>query len=683
MITEDPNWLSVALILTGRIFLLGFAWCWLMPSSKSRVGSWLIHGVQPLLIGLPLLLMIRLVSAESLLLPRLLPELLAIFGIITGLVFRREKMLRRIAPTAALFFFVSVASTVILFLPHRSEWVVGGWDPGIYVNEGANLALLDTYQHEADPFFSALDDDELKVFTRWRLPYLEAHPVVILEPETRSLKRFFFPLTSTLIAEYIEAGGLHAGTRINYFLGLFCTLIFAAMLCAFRAPFIVLLLSTACLVTQPVWLYHLNIPTSEMLQLFFVCGLGLLLPHLRSHPTVIFIFGMILVCAGMNRFGFLPFGTLLCCILALKDLGTISPVNGMKLRLCQLIPIWMGAGHCAFHNAITLNRLEDLTPMIFASGLVFTFAALIIDFIGGKNAAGVVLKKLYAKRFILPLTAVALTGFVLIAGMSLANLPLIVAGMTHYISIPLLVLAALGLGGYFFDKFSMDENLFAMITFLACSTVLVLLQSEIAPLLPWASRRLMMYTVPLVALLAGLVIRRTFDKHMAIPTVLIILILGLNARKGWQAANVQEYVGVTAHLDAIAEQIGPNDLVVADHFLWSTPLRMAYGKNVINGEVLWQEAGADTQWPEERTQKERFNAGMAILYKMQEQGKIIRFLTSSEKLLTVYPGDVTADEDWQSDPIDYQVLSHHPKGRGFVHTPRHKQFSLFTLKERP
>ena len=676
-LNADTNlWFPVAFLLTGRIFLLGFAWSWLMPSAEDRLGKWLIHSVQPLVFGIPVLLTIRLVSAEVFQLPAITPELIALLGLAGGLVLRRTKLIERIKACAAGFFIVSMTSTVIMHLPQRSEWVVGGWDPGIYVNEGVNLARLDTYKHQPDPFFSQLSEDELKVFTRIRLAYLEAHPVVPLDPDSRAIKRFFFPLTSTAIAEYAQAGGIRAATRLNYFFGLYAVLVFAAMLTTFGAKLPVTLLTTLCLVAQPVWLYHLNIPTSEMLQLFFIASLGLLLPHLRSHPTALFGFGHILLCAGMNRFGFLPFGTLLCCILALRDLGKVSFLNALKLRLVQLVPLWMAAGHCAFHNAITLERLGELTLTIFAAGGLFSVAALFIDFIGHRIGLGRLLTRLYDQRLILPITALALIAFVFIAKMDRSNIGMIAMGILNYISWPLLLLAAVGLILYFVGTPALDRQWFALITFLGCATVLVLLQSEIAPLMPWASRRLMMYTVPLVALLAGIVLQQLSRVNPLIPCAILLAALFINRARDWQAANTREYLGISAQLDAISGQIKPDDIVVSDHYVWSTPLRMMYGKNVINGEVLWREDSSDAH---HHPIADRFAQGMKTLRRLQAEGHTIRFLASTEKMLTVYPGDIDATQDWQGPAIEYAILAHHKKAAGFKYNPRRKQFTLFTL----
>lgn len=674
--TETNLWLPVALLLTGRIFLLGFAWSWLMPSVEDRTGKWLIHGVQPLVFGIPVLLTIRLISAEVVFLPAFTPEFLTVLGLSAGLIFRRQKLLDRIKPIGLVFLIASMGSTVIMHLPNRSEWIVGGWDPGIYVNEGVNLARIGTYQHQADPFFSQLSEEELEIFTRIRLNYQEAHPVVILDPESRAMKRFFFPLTSTLIAEYTKAGGIRAAVRTNYFLGLFVVMVFAALLCAYRMPPLIIVTTTLVLMGQPVWLYHLNIPTSEMLQLFFVCALGLLIPHLRSHPTALFGFGHIMLCAGMNRFGFLPFGGLLCCILALADLGKVTPMNALKLRLVQILPIWMAAGHCAYHNQITLDRLEDLTLVIFAAGGIFTIAALFIDFVGSKNSLGKWLTRLYALRLVIPLTMLTMTAFVLVAGMDRSNVPMILEGVANYMSWPVLLLAACGAFIFFSGRPALNDHLFALVTFLGCATVLVILQSEIAPLMPWASRRLMMYTVPLAALLAGISLLQCKRMHILVSVGVTIVLLALNLPKNWDALNTHEYVGISQHLGEVAEQIQPEDLVVADHFLWSTPLRLIHGKNVINGEVLWQE---DTSDLHHRPRDERFEKAMTVLRRFQAEGKTIRFLSSTDKLTNVYPGEIPATQDWQGAPIDYTLIAHHNRTAGFKHHNRRKRFTLHTL----
>jgi hypothetical protein len=670
------HWLAFSLIWPGQVILLGWSWSWLLPEIADRRRRLLVYAAYPVLIGLPLLLVLRLVSAEVLPLPSFAWLIFALGGVGAGWTTHRTGLVSRLAPATIAWAASAFVFALIMQLPGRSEWVAGGWDPGIYVNEGVQLARTGTYQHAPDPFFSALSEDEVKVFCRYRLSYLEAQPVVPLDEGSLAIKRFFFPLMSTAIATLAEEGGLRAATRVNGFLGFWVVLLFAAMLAAHTLPWKTVGFGVAMLGMQPVWLYHLNIPTSEMLQLLIICGIGLMLPYLRRHHIAVLVVAFLMLCAGLNRFGFLPFGTLLVLVIAVCDVQSKDRAWALQSHLLMLVPLWMAAGHCLYHNAITIERLGDLSRLILLSGGVLSIGVIVVDLLS--NQVKVV--RFIVQSWRLGLVPVyGITGLLLMAlvlQLGLANVPLIVKGMIHYVGMPLIP-AAFGLGYIYMRRDRIDDPLQVLTSFFIVSTALVLLQSEIAPLLPWASRRLMMYTVPLVALLGALVFEFFTRRHIALGIVALLVMTGLSAPKAWDAVRVSEYAGLSPHLRAVAAQIGPRDLVVADHFLFSTPLRMITGKMVINGEVLWMEEGADAY---HQAAADRFAAALPVLERFRSAGWTIRFLSSTDKLLSVYPAALSVVQDWQGESFSYEVVAHHAKATRFKVKPRTKQFTLYTWK---
>ncbi|MFT5497296.1 MAG: hypothetical protein ACI9TH_002702 [Kiritimatiellia bacterium] len=674
--TSINHWVAFSLIWPGRIFLLGWAWSWLLPEVVDRRRRLLVYAAYPVLIGLPLLLILRLVSAEVLPLPSFTWLIFALGGIGAGFTTHRKGVLARLLPAVIGWACSFAACAAIMLVPGRSEWIGGGWDPGIYVNEGMQLARTGSYQHSPDPFFSALNEEELKLFTRYRLSYLEAQPVVPLDEETLTIKRFFFPLMSTAIATLAEDGGLRAATRANGFLGFWVVLMFAAMLAAHKLPWRTVGFAIVMLGLQPVWLYHLNIPTSEMLQLLFVCGMGMMLPYLRRHHIAAFVVALLMLCAGLNRFGFLPFGTLLVLVIAICDVQTKDRKWALQSHVLMLVPVWMAAGHCLVHNAITVDRLGDVSQLILLSGGLLTIGVIVVDLLANQVKLVRFIVRSWHQGLVPVYAIVGLVLISLVLHINFANVRLILQGLVQYVSIPL-VPAAFGLGFLYVRRETIEDPLRILIFFLLISTALVLLQSEIAPLLPWATRRLMMYTVPLVAVLGALVFGHFTRRHAALGIVALLVLTGLSAPKAWDAVRVSEFAGLSPQLHAVADEIGPNDLVVADHFIFATPLRMITGKMVLNGEVLWGEEAGDAY---HQPAADRFAAALPVLKKFRANGWTIRFLTSTDGFLTMYPEALPVVQDWQGESFSYEVLVHGPGATGFTFKPRTKQFTLYTWK---
>lgn len=65
---------------------------------------------------------------------------------------------------------------IVLLLPQRGEWVVGGWDPGVYLNQGVLVSQQGSFYPEALPCYKNLSEEAFAAFTRGRGNYIEAFP---------------------------------------------------------------------------------------------------------------------------------------------------------------------------------------------------------------------------------------------------------------------------------------------------------------------------------------------------------------------------------------------------------------------------------------------------------------------------------------------------------------------------
>lgn len=218
------------------------------------------------------------------------------------------------------------------------------------------------------------------------------------------------------------------------------------------------------------------------------------------------------------------------------------------------------------------------------------------------------------------------------ASVSWVNFAYNVKSLWPYFGWPLLTLSTVGIGLIFSGK----RKRFAAhgcMEFIACLvaiTCLLAVYKHVQNWYPWATKRFLPCTVPLLAMLACYPLYRLWIQKRnsgKIAALLLLLgALGISARQSWRAWSHTEYNGVSSVLARIADQIDERDIVVADHFWWGTPSPLYYGKQVLNGEPLWRYRDSG-----------RMQIAMNHLAKQHRTGQKIWFLTSSPKRIDIFP----------------------------------------------
>ena len=650
---------------------------------------------------------------------------------------------------------------LMLGLPQRSEWIVGGWDPGTYVAQGVMIAETGRLFPEADPFYSQLEHDEIDLFTYHEWNFTEAYRVVALDRESRGLESFFFPGTNLLTASLYAAGGLRAATRCNHFLGLLSLGLFLSVLLKTRqgntfdlseAPEVagpaflcrpkkieqrnLPWLAGLLLILQPIWIAHWSMPTTEMMQLCVICGLGFLLvyhtrfdsgqdassaaasridgsvgaspSHVKSSGSresvgALFLPASLLFLGTINRVDFFLFGAMWLCAL---NFSRCLSLNFRPLSISATA--WLattllgGLAIDLLASPSTVDRLGDSVRWIASAGIGFLALAFLPTCLpaivtGLRPLTGRLGAALYCLIiFIVIFILLQIDDFwkyrdtfQLQARVS----PQYLGSNWLILCLPGLLLALwrglpLVLGWWLF--------------WLGAISLAVVLFADIAMLWPWMTRRYVPSVLPLIAVLAALplleLIRLPCGKILSNLVVLLLFIP--SAKVWWGAARQPDYAGVGAQLQAVADRISDRDLIVADHFVWAVPLRLVHGKTVINGERLWN-----------NPDPERTRRAMQVLHRFQLNGWRIRFLTSTEKTpADLYLDGVTnvvqrvdasrfreaeghlrsstdpiggpmqdLEVDWEGEPFAYEITRHEaPPVRGYERLPRQKQFRLIS-----
>lgn len=685
------TWILGPVLLALQIFGLGYAWAGLLTPARQedlppRRRS-LATAAQLAAVGLCLLLLLNLALAQTgLLHPPVAPIAQAVLFLI-GCAATRNARARhitfpsaRVTLAAAAAF--ATATAAVMLLPNRAEWVAGGWDPGVYINNGLHIAR--TGSAHAEPFspFDQLTESELDLFTHHFDQHREAFPGIPVDPDTRTLQMYFFPLTPTAVATVAQTLGPRGAVRLNLILALLIIPLFCALLLQLTGNPGISALAGLFLLLNPVFLYHLNIPTSECLQLFLLCCIGWFLAHRPRRGAVLIAAAIPLLAAILNRLAFLPFAATIPLILAWLDRSDATWLH--KNRRYSALWIAILLGWCVNWAAApaTMIRLLPVVHMLGLAALALFALTLIVHRITSLPAGRNLLQHWGATA------EIALGCMLLIFAFSLilpwVPAPLARAAFNLKMLLPYLgpVTAAAAMGGFLLVLFSRDPALqrlrWPVIFLLACGLALVV-QRFAANLRPWVTRRSLDNLVPFCAILAAVLVHRLAPpqpwqkRFPRLPTRLpqiggAVLLIGLGLPKAYRGLQARDYNGLPQAIAEVAANIPATDppaIILADHFAWGTPLAMIHGQNVLNGERIWQSETLCSQ-------------GFDALSRIHATGRPILFFTSTEAGHSVYPtphGEFTLLYD--SGTVVIQQVLHRPEFTDFKSVAKPKRFRLY------
>lgn len=664
---------------------VGWGWAWALgndedtvpPSTWAAVGWIVMAGfVVRMLATLALLAAGRFTPATALIFDAGAATLGAALG--------RRRWLADTRGAAVTFALLAAGATAILAAPRRGEWMIGGWDPGLYVCDGVRMSRTGALLPPPDPFFSALTRDEIAIFTRPTHGYVEAMPGVPVDPATRRIAPAFFRLTPTFAAMLHQTAGLRGAVRVNHFAGLLTLVLLWAAMRRLGLGLAGALAAVALVAGHPVWAYHLSFPTTEMLHLAVLAGLAALWPsRQRAGPTV--AMAALLFLAVANRFSFLPMGGLLLFVTALADLAEADRRRVRWCRLAQLAGLIGGAFLDRWTSLAALLRFGPATTAMVVVFAMLAAAAIAVDMAGPLwPALSDTLRRACAKAA--PATAlvgmaVAVTVSPFLPGDLGEAAATWARGAAPFIG---LGHVALGLAGMIMAAarpMSAPAPVRTWLLWLAAGAAITLALPQVAGLWPWASRRLLEYVLPLMAIAGGLAIdalgRRlagSLRKRTVLAAAVVLAALAPSVRVWLAAARATEFDGVGQVLEPIAQRLGPRDVVLADHFRWGTPLPFLAGVSAVNGEALWSAPDRE----------DRLRLALAVFARLRDEGWRIRVVTSTDEGLAVFPLPTDgADLDYDSGTVRLTETIQHPRARSFKRQEKSRRFRLYTLTRFP
>lgn len=566
-----------AFVLCSFFYLPGLAWAWLFPA-RSRLE---LCGTA-LAIGLPLLLLPAILLAEFALFTSaslwLWAGLAIALGLITGGLTNKNRCIPCFRNGFTGFYILIAALSLLFALPNRGEWLAGGWDPGVNINQGLLLARTGRVAQPPDLTRARALREAPGSFARKLDNFTEVFPGLPADPQTGAITPYFYRATPTLVAICDLLAGRTAALRVNHLAALFAVALFAALLAAAQLPARAVFLGVLALALQPILIAHTAIPASEMTSLALVCatGLALLRPERRAAPLL----ALLLLLGALNRSSFLFYQAFLLLILAAWDASESDRKRVTLRHLAVAIALLAGLSWYAWVAPTSLYKTRHLYPLL----IQLTVGALAITLI--LDVALLLLRHALPRwtRFLSLLLPLALLAREFTLHAPWAEFA---GNFSAWFAYATPAIAALGIIGLIWR--CSRTPLAPWLLWLFATLLTVLLHRHAANLYPWATKRWLAFSPPLLASGIGLLAvgpkwpPRALGK-IAVVFVAVAVILALPlARAAWRNT---EYNGMRGAMDTVAASLDQNDLVITDHFLWGTPLALAYGRTVLSAEAL-------------------------------------------------------------------------------------------------
>ncbi len=574
MISGAVHILGAAAAISAVLYLPGAAWSWVLrPHSRVEAAALsLALGLCAMLLPLILLAEAGCFSAAAV---AIWATLVTLAGAFAG----RLRGARDAAP-GGIVLLAGVA--ILLSLPQRGEWLAGGWDPGVNMNQGLLLARTGAVEQPPDPLRAAALQQAPGAFARESFGFVEAFPGVPADPQTGALRPYFYRATPTLVALLDTVAGRAAALRVNQVAGWIACLLFAGALavCAATMRAHLVIPGVLLFALQPLFLAHVSVPASEMLELAVICATGLLLARRNDCPSALLL-AAVLTLGALNRVSFLFHQALLLILLVCGEARDANRSAVAIRHLAVACSLTAGLAWYTWVSPESLQKLRHLQPALHGLAAASVAAALAVDGALLHRRSGAPAWTRWSLAAV-PLIFAARESLRHEAWLQFAgNLPVWIA----YAGPLLLAVAAAGL-----LLAARRLPLTLWLCWLATALVAALIHRHAAELYPWATKRWMPWTVPLLATGAAALVhaacatRRPWSRWFGIGLALALCAATLpSTLRAWRST---EYNGSAAALDRLAATLRPDDLVISDHFLWGTPLALAHGFTVLNAEPL-------------------------------------------------------------------------------------------------
>jgi hypothetical protein len=587
---------------------------------------------------------------------------------------------------------IAATAAVPLLLPARSEWVAGGWDPGIYQNNAVAIAHRNGLTPLEDTVFKPLTVTErLLLSNSAETPYQEIMPAVPIRSRDGALPLYFPPLTPVCGAWFYRMGGIPMLTRqpaVIAFLGLLPFLALCVMMGFSRLQ---QALALGFLLLSPVWWYHQAVPTSEMLYLLWIYGgLASYLQAMEDHRRFPAATVLVLFAATVNHFNAPVVAGLLLLVAACAESVMNIPHRQQRLAACFVALL---AGICwGMHFSwITMFRLQEKDAALSIILTVILLTGTLASILASR--AGSFLRAVWKSPLMRPaalvlvfslllLTTLLTTGLTRDFTLALLDPTSLADRFLHYCAQVMafhgtawfLLVICGGLALTLGRKPGARATCGLVVLALGGALALLLASPGITPIFPWALRRSMIVAIPLMAITQACATAWLLEKRSMHPAWRLLLAVlavvavlgGLKASR--HAMRVGDYAGLPALLDTLDQHIQQGDIIITDDARWGTPLMLMHDRDVLNGERILAGGNATDA-----------AAFLAITRRIQSQhqGRLL-WLTSREAGLGIYPVSPGYTEAIvENIRFPYRTVIHGAHEQRFRTESRQAVFSLY------
>lgn len=563
---------------------------------------------------------------------------------------------------AVLFFFTWIA-------PEPGHWIAGGWDPGIYMNQGVAMSRTGSLYPDDQWFHDSIPEEYQRSFLRIFNTRHERFPGVVIHDSRISYQ--FSRLFPTAIGLFAELGGVELASRTNYWIGLLCLATAAGWGAMISVK--AMILFPVLLAAQPIFTYHTHLPVTEMLELGLVLWAGMIFFQFRTSSGDVVRIAFALFCAILNRFSMVPFSGLFfltaCVLLRSIDLSSIKRI---QILTAYLLSTLMGLALSFVISPVSI-RGWSVTPVLIQ---VFVWSTLL-----GTILLFLPLPKTFRPKFhvfvdraitfALPLMILSLLAFFWFRGQQAHQFPYL-QRLIPFVGIGWAILflpACLSTG--ILRQYSPGAKMFTLFIISVC--ILMMHDPQITAWYPWALRRYLSFTLPMILLVILFLVeslsRINAPKGLRLGLAPFLLLAAFLAsgKTFMEGLRLRDYRGLEPILHSVSNELPDDAIVISDDPRWGTPLHLIYGKKILCGRGLWQ-----------REDPKEFEE---ILVMLSELPKVY-FLTSLASEMSIYPeipSEISVERVISLDPITVSTIIQHPRAARFVLQPMTRVFTIHKL----
>jgi hypothetical protein len=509
---------------------------------------------------------------------------------------------RRAGPAALLP--LALAACAIWRFPPPSEYIIGGKDPGVYVNAGVQIAQRGTLVFH-DPVVAAVPAQARDLFlprdrNRERFVAPRFMGYFVLDPDTGAEVSQFPHLYPASIAIGYGLDGLTGARLAVVFwgvLGVIAVYFLGARLLGRPAA----AAAAALVLLNVVQVWFARYPNAEMLMqaLLLAALLASARAHVDDDPFFAPVAGALL--------GLLLFLRLDAWVAAAAAVGGVAlgSVAGQRLRWTFFAPLAAAAVLCVWYLTGPLREyievprafLENL-PRWQYGALAAAALAVVAMLAAGRRFPRV---SSWATRAVPAIFTIVVVGLAVYAlwlrqpGGKLTDYDAYALRTfaAFYVTLPALLAALIGYAVVVRPLFWRDPGFVVVLT---TFSLLFFYKIRIVPEHFWAARRFVPVLLPGTLMLAGAAALTGVRGRAALPrairlsigTALLALLAVQYVRTAGPVAAHVEYEGIIGHLEQLAGTIGDDDLLIvesrdagSDVHVLALPLSCIYARNVL------------------------------------------------------------------------------------------------------